>query len=433
KGSGGDMATIDAAGFSAVRLRRLRRLRERTALADGDMVRIKRENLLDPLAPDPSVEILLHAFLPHKFIDHTHASAVLSLVDQPNGELISAEVYNGRVGIVPYLMPGFALASKAAAVYEAKPKVEGLVLLKHGIVTFGGSAREAYERMIAMVALAEEYLARNRKSVFVSGQLPQKVAAPSEVAPILRGLCALKDERVDGAWRRLILEFGTSPAVLNYVNGAQLGRDGRAGVVPPDHTIRTKNWPLIVAAPEDGKLLEFKRATQKAVTAFIEDYKTYFARHNARVGATKAMLDPLPRVALVPGLGLYGLGPSKRDARIAADLAEAAIETITDAEAIGRLESIGEAEMFDMEYWPLEQAKLGKSAAAPLAGQIAAVTGAAGAIGVATAKAFADAGAEVALLDLDESAVQARAKTISAAALGLKCDVTSAGSVRAAF
>src|SRR5262245_55273342 len=133
KGSGGDMATIDAAGFSAVRLRRLRRLRERTALADGDMVRIKRENLLDPLAPDPSVEILLHAFLPHKFIDHTHASAVLSLVDQPNGELISAEVYNGRVSIVPYLMPGFALASKAAAVYEAKPKVEGLVLLKHGI------------------------------------------------------------------------------------------------------------------------------------------------------------------------------------------------------------------------------------------------------------------------------------------------------------
>src|SRR5712691_1266431 len=132
KGSGGDMAAIEPAGFPAVRLKRLRKLRERTALADGDMVRIKRENLLDPLAPDPSVEILLHAFLPHKFIDHTHASAVLSLVDQPDGELICTEVYDGRVGIVPYLMPGFALATKAADIFEANPRVEGLILHKHG-------------------------------------------------------------------------------------------------------------------------------------------------------------------------------------------------------------------------------------------------------------------------------------------------------------
>src|SRR6266567_1575644 len=168
KGSGGDMASIEPAGFPAVRLKRLRKLRERTALADGDMVRIKRENLLDPLAPDPSVEILLHAFLPHKFIDHTHASAVLSLVDQRDGELICSEVYDGRVGIVPYLMPGFALATKAAEVYETKPKVEGLILHKHGIVTFGGTAREAYERMIALVTLAEERVARNRKAVFVT-------------------------------------------------------------------------------------------------------------------------------------------------------------------------------------------------------------------------------------------------------------------------
>jgi rhamnose utilization protein RhaD (predicted bifunctional aldolase and dehydrogenase)/NAD(P)-dependent dehydrogenase (short-subunit alcohol dehydrogenase family) len=433
KGSGGDMATIEAAGFPAVRLKRMRKLRERTALADGDMVRIKRENLLDPLSPDPSVEFLLHAFLPHKFIDHTHSSAVLSLVDQPDGELICTEVYNGRVGIVPYLMPGFALATKAAQVFETRPKVEGLILHKHGIVTFGGTAREAYERMIALVSLAEERVTRNRKSVFVTAQLPQQVATPSEVAPILRGAASLKDERIDGAWRRLILEFRASPAVLNYVNGDELARYSQAGVVTPDHTIRTKNRPLVVAAPEDGKLLEFKRAVQKAVAAFIEDYKNYFTRQNARVGQTKTMLDPLPRVALVPGLGLYGLGPTKRDARIAADLAEAAIETITDAEAIGRFESITEAEMFDMEYWPLEQAKLGKTAASPLTGQIAVVTGAAGAIGVATAKAFADAGAEVALLDLDESAVAARARTIGAAALGLKCDVTSAASVRAAF
>ena len=175
-------------------------------------------------------------------------------------------------------------------------------------------------------------------------------------------------------------------------------------MVTPDHTIRTKNWPLVVAAPENGKTDDFKAAARAAVKAFVERYRGYFARQNARVGGIKTALDPMPRVALVPGLGLFGLGRSKKDAKIAADLAECAVGIITDAEAIGRFESISEAEMFDMEYWSLEQAKLGKIAEKPLAGQIAVVTGAGGTIGAATAKAFAAAGAEVALLDLDERA-----------------------------
>jgi NAD(P)-dependent dehydrogenase (short-subunit alcohol dehydrogenase family) len=169
------------------------------------------------------------------------------------------------------------------------------------------------------------------------------------------------------------------------------------------------------------------------VAAFIERYKAYFTDNNARVGGTKTMLDPLPRVTLVPGLGLFGLGRSKKDARIAADLAETAVQAITDAEAIGRFESISEADMFDMEYWSLEQAKLGAAKELPLAGQVAVITGAGGVIGAATATAFAKAGAEVALLDLDEAAAQARAKAISGSALALKCDVTSASSVRTAF
>ena len=170
-----------------------------------------------------------------------------------------------------------------------------------------------------------------------------------------------------------------------------------------------------------------------AVLTFVERYKDYFTRHNARVGSIKRMLDPLPRVALLPGLGLFGMGRTKKDARIAADIAEAAIATITDAEAIGQFESIPEADMFDMEYWSLEQAKLGTAEEKPLAGQVAVITGAAGVIGTATAKAFAAAGAEVALLDLDEAAAQAKAKSISATALAVRCDVTDAASVRAAF
>jgi rhamnose utilization protein RhaD (predicted bifunctional aldolase and dehydrogenase)/NAD(P)-dependent dehydrogenase (short-subunit alcohol dehydrogenase family) len=433
KGSGSDMAAIEPKGLPAVRLERLRKLRSSAALTDEDMVRVQRENLIDPSAPNPSVETLLHAFLPHKFVDHTHANAILSLVDQPDGEAICGQVYDGRMSVVPYVMPGFALAKLAADVYEGKPAVEGLILHKHGIFTFGESAREAYERMIALVTLAEERLRKNGKSVFATAQLPQAIAPISAVAPILRGAASLADETIEGAWRRLILEFRSGPAILNFVNGADVHRYSQAGLITPDHTIRTKNWPLVVTAPENGKADEFKLAARAAVKAFIAHYQDYFARQNARVGGAKKPLDPLPRVVLVPGLGLFGLGRSKKDARIAADLAECTVETITDAEAIGRFESISEAEMFDMEYWSLEQAKLGAAKELPLAGQIAVVTGAAGTIGAATAKAFAAAGAEVALLDLDESAAKGKAEAIGGAALAVKCDVTDAASVQAAF
>jgi rhamnose utilization protein RhaD (predicted bifunctional aldolase and dehydrogenase)/NAD(P)-dependent dehydrogenase (short-subunit alcohol dehydrogenase family) len=433
KGSGWDMATIEPAGLPAVRLEPLRRLRTKNALADEEMVRIQRANLLDPNAPNPSVETLLHAFLPHKFVDHTHSTAALSLVDQPNGAELAAEVYDGRMGIVPYLMPGFGLARVAAEIFQAAPKAVGLILLKHGIFTFGASAREAYERMIEMVTLAEDRLQRGRKKVFPSISLPPRVAAYFEIAPIVRGACSLKDAKTEGAWRRLILEFRSNAAIQNFVNGAEVARYSQAGVVTPDHTIRTKNRPLVLPAPPDGGLGEFKKAAAGAVRAFIEHYQAYFDRNNARYKGAKRMLDPLPRVALIPGLGMIGLGRSKKEARVAADLAAAAIETITDAEAIGRFESIAEAEMFDCEYWSLEQAKLGKQPEKPLAGQIAAITGAGGTIGGATARAFTEAGAEVALLDIDEAAAREVAGKIGGPALAVSCDVTDPASVRAAF
>src|ERR1043166_775915 len=415
KGSGWDMGSIEPAGLPAVRLAPLRKLRALPALSDDDMVRVQRANLIDPMAPNPPAETLLHAFVPAKFVDHTHSTAVLSLVDQANGPELCAEVYDGRLGIVPYLMPGFALAKKSAEVFGAAPAVEGLILLKHGIFTFGENAREAYERMIEMVSLAEARLTRGRKSVFAPIRLPQRSAPYADVAPIVRGACSLKDAKVEGAWRRLVLERRASPAVLDFVTGAEVARYSQSGVVTPDHTIRTKNWPLVLPAPEDGKLDAFKAATTAAAQAFAAAYRAYFERNNARCGGTKRMLDPLPRVVLVPGLGLIGLGRSKKDARIAADLAEAAVETITDAEAIGRFESIAEADMFDVEYWSLEQAKLGKEPEKPLAGQVAVITGAAGAIGSASARAFAASGAEVALLDIDAAAAQTRARELGAA------------------
>jgi rhamnose utilization protein RhaD (predicted bifunctional aldolase and dehydrogenase)/NAD(P)-dependent dehydrogenase (short-subunit alcohol dehydrogenase family) len=433
KGSGWDMATIEPAGLPALRLAPLVTLRWREALSDVEMVRIQRASLIDPTAPNPSVETLLHAFLPHAFVDHTHASAVLSLVDQPDGEEICGEVYDGRMGFVPYLKPGFALAKKAAEVYEARPDVEGLILGKHGIFTFGADARESYERMIEMVTLAQARLTRRRNAVFVARPLPERVAPYRDVAPILRGACSRKDPSVEGAWHRLVFDVRTSAAILNFVNGADVMRYGRAGVVTSDHLIRTKNWPLIVPPPEDGKLADFARDVEERARAFVVDYQDYFERNNARCAVPKQPIDPLPRVILVPGLGLIGLGPTKKDARIAADIAESAIKTITDAEAIGAFESISEWDAFECEYWPLQQAKLAHGEARPLAGQIAVVTGGAGAIGRATARTFAAAGAEVALLDLDEKAAIREAAEIGSDALGVRCDVTDPHSVRAAF
>jgi len=433
KGSGADMAAIEPAGLPAVRLAELRMLLERDAMSDEDMVRAQRANLLDPMAPNPSVETLLHAFIPHRFVDHTHATAVLSLIDQPDGEARAADLYDGRMGIVPYIMPGFGLAKEAARAFAAAPGAIGLILHKHGIFTFADTAREAYERMIEMVSLAEAALQRGRRAVFATAQLPQAAMPLAAVAPIVRGACSLRHERTEGAFRRLILEFRTGDAILNFVNGAEVARYATSGVVTPDHTIRTKNWPLVLAAPERGREADFTQGAKAAVAAFIAHYRHYFERNNARCGGTKTMLDPLPRVALVPGLGLFGLGRSRKEAAIAADLAEAAVSTITDAEAIGRFESIPEADMFDCEYWSLEQAKLGGAKELPLAGQVAVVTGAAGAIGTATAKAFAAAGAEVALLDVDAAAAGAAATAVVGAAFAVACDVTDLASVRAAF
>jgi len=428
KGSGWDMGNIEPPGLPAVRLAPIRKLRDRDALSDEDMVRFQRANLVDPGSPNPSVETLLHAFLPHKFVDHTHAIAVLSLADQPDAAERIADLYGPRIGIVPYIMPGFLLAKKAAEIYEADPAVEGLVLLKHGVFSFGGTAREAYDRMIDIVSRAEDQLAHGRKSVFAAAKLPSSLASVAEAAPILRGACALPDPNIAGLWKRFVLDFRHGPAVLDFVNGAELSRYGMAGVATPDHTIRTKNYPLIVPPPEPGRLGDFTAAARAAVERFIADYHAYFARHNK---GDKRELDPAPRVILVPGLGLFGLGRSAKDAAVAADLAESWVATVTGAEAVGRFQSISEAEMFDIEYWSLEQAKLGGAAEKPLAGQVALVTGGAGTIGSATARALRGAGAEIALLDRADTDVEASAKKLGG--FGIAADVTQAEAVRAAF
>ena len=381
KGSGWDMGAIEPAGLPAVKLEPLRKLRALEQLADEDMVNFQRLNLLDAGAPNPSVETLLHAFLPHTFVDHTHAAAVLSLVDQPNGEELAAEVCGGSMGFVPYVIPGFGLAKRAAEVFERKSDVEGLILAKHGIFTFGADAREAYERMIAQVSRAEARLAKGRRNVFAAAALPKGLETAAEVAPIIRGAVAVKPAAVGAEPRRVILDFRAGPEVASYVNGADLADYAQRGVVTPDHVIRTKNFPLIVPAPEAGKLDDFAEAVRAAVADYAARYHAMFARQNARVGNSKTRLDAMPRVVLVPGVGLFGIGSTAKDAAIAGDLAENTVRVVTDAEAIGRYEPLGEADLFDVEYWSLEQAKLKGAVTKPFTGQVAVVTGAGGGIG----------------------------------------------------
>jgi len=432
KGSGWDMGDIEPPGLPAVKLAPLRRLRALDKLSDEDMVNFQRINLLDSSAPNPSVETLLHAFLPHNFVDHTHSTAVLALTDQPEGEAIARETFGDRMAYVPYTIPGFALAKSVAEIYDKNRGVKGLILLRHGIFTFAEDARIAYELMIEMVTLAEERIARGRKTI-QPAKLPKELASYAQIAPMLRGAVALDNNRKDGAARRQILCFRTNEKILNYVNGAELSRYSQIGVVTPDHTIRTKNWPLLVPAPEKSALDVWAAWVRKAVDTFVVHYHDYFARNNARVNGMKKELDPLPRVVLVPGVGLVGLGASAKDAAIAADIAENTVDVITAAEGVSSYESIPEADQFDVEYWSLEQAKLGKAAEKPLARQVAVITGGGSGIGAATAKAFAKQGAEVAVLDRDENAAKGVAKQIGGHALALACDVTDAEQVRHAL
>ncbi|MFN3399989.1 MAG: class II aldolase, partial [Ferrovibrio sp.] len=375
KGSGWDMAVIEPPGLPAVRLQPLQELIALKQLTDEDMVNIQRCNLLDSSSPNPSVETLFHAFLPHKFIDHTHASAVLAITDQPDGAAICEKLYGKRVALVDYEMPGFGLAKKAAAAFKANPQAQGLILLKHGIFTFAETAKEAYDLMIEFVSKAERHLAKGKKTVFTPGKaLPKKLAAAEDVLPILRGLLSIpKDD--DGAVTRWVFNLRDSAEIQAFARGKDVMRYSQAGTVTPDHVIRTKPWPLVLPAAEAGKLDVFKAQAQKAVEAYIKKYTAYFERHNARAQPKKIMLDPMPRALLIPGLGLVGVGKTRKDAVIAGDVAQMAVSIITQAEAIGRFTSIKERDIFDVEYWSLEQAKLGKGGEKPLSRQVVVVTG----------------------------------------------------------
>jgi rhamnose utilization protein RhaD (predicted bifunctional aldolase and dehydrogenase)/NAD(P)-dependent dehydrogenase (short-subunit alcohol dehydrogenase family) len=416
KGSGWDLGAIEPAGHPAVRLSTLAALRRLDALSDEDMVNAARTRLLDASAPNPSVEALLHAFLPHKFIDHSHADAILALVDQPKAKAIAAEVFGDTLAIVDYVMPGFALSKLAAEAYEAHPKCEGLLLLQHGLFTFGATARESYERHIAAVTKAEDY-ARGKRTT-VSGPL-RPDARWAALAPALRGRLG----------KRFVLHRRLSVEIRRFVDAPELSSVSQRGPATPDHVIRTKQKPIVLDPQQAGD--DWPGYVEREIAAYRERYAAYFTAQVEAKRVQRTQLDPHPRVVLIPGVGLVTAGADRKAAEIAADIYEHTIDIISDAEAVGRYQALTDDHIFDMEYWSLEQAKLGASKPKPLEGHVVYVTGAGSGIGAATARTFAAAGAQLYLVDRDIEAVASVAEEIGAAYEGL--DVRSREAIEASI
>lgn len=409
KGSGWDLATIQAQGFSPTRLAPLVELSTLESLSDVQMANELRVAMIDAAAPSPSVEAILHAIIPYKFVDHTHADAVIALTNTPNGRERVEEVFGGEVLIVPYVMPGFKLVRLCAGLFpQLTDSTQGMILLKHGAFTFGQTARESYERMIALVSKAEAYL--TRKVVPVA--LPP---AKADSAELRAELAAFRGQVSRVAGFPMLMATHHDPQAVAFVSRDDLETAAARGPLTPDHSIRTKRLPQI----------------GRDVAVYADDYRAYFEANAVRASAPLTMLDPAPRVVLDREWGMVTLGRSARDTGIVEDIYRHTMTVIEQAQALGGYEALPAADIFDVEYWDLEQAKLragGKPA--PLQGEIALVTGAASGIGKACAEALLGRGAAVVALDINPS-VETMLKRPDF--LGIRCDVSDEAQLTAAL
>ncbi|HEX5052012.1 MAG TPA: bifunctional aldolase/short-chain dehydrogenase [Planctomycetota bacterium] len=402
KGSGSDLQSVEPAGLPAVRLAPLRELRQLDRLDDEAMVNAVRGALLDCRSPNPSVEALLHAFLPHTFVDHTHADAILVLTDQPDPAAHVHAAFGDDVVLLPWIMPGFPLAKAVAQAYERAPHCRGIVLAKHGLFTFGDEARQSYERTIELVDRAEHHVSRRigGKPAMMCGEPAPLPAAERrrvmiEALPGLRGALAIAADSPWGpVWRRVTAEARLGDPVASFAAHGAARALCETGPITPDHVIRTKGHYLFLSRDEAVNA----DLCRRAVANYAAVYHRYF---ESCVPAGTRMVDPTPVVAVIEGTGLVALHASRRAARIAADIAEHTLWVKAKAHALDRFVPLSDRELAEMEYWPLERNKLGAAVEPLLAGQVALVTGAAGAIGCGITEALLQNGACVFATDVD--------------------------------
>ena len=410
KGSGWDLETIEPAGFAPVQLDYVQRLAQLDALSDTQMVNQLATHMLRSSAPAPSVETILHASLPYKFVDHTHADAVLAVTDAPDGEKRIRELYGDAVVIIPYVMPGFDLARLCAKEYprQAGANTIGMVLMNHGIFSFGDNARQSYERMIALVGRAEDYLKTQG-----AWDIPLRAVRPARIDMLQQA--QLRHKLSSAAGAPMIMATHADAETLAFARRADLGELSQQGPITPDHIIRTKRVPLLGTD----------------VDAYARDYKTYFDAHAPQAKEPKTMLDPAPRMVLDPEFGLAAVGRSAKDAAIVAELYRHSMQVMQRSQALGGYCALPQRDLFEVEYWDLEQAKLRKSGAPPLfAGEIALVTGAASGIGKACVAALLARGAAVVGLDIDPAIETIYQRKDF---LGLRCDLTDETAIKSAL
>lgn len=381
KGSGSDMKSIVASEYPGVRLDYIAPLSGRDSMSDEEMVEFLARCLLDPGSKRPSIETLLHGFLPAAAVLHTHADAILAVTNTRGREAAVRECFGDGVVTIPYLRPGFALSRQVASALAAHPGAEAVVLMNHGLITWGETPREAYRKHIALVTRAENF----------AGLRVTSARDPKDREPRTedRGLVQTLAPKLRGLLGRVILEFDDSPEVLAFLSRNDLQDVASRGAATPDHLLYTKRFPMILAGPEDDP--------NAALQQYQQDYETYFREHAA---AGDTMLDARPRVVLVPGAGMWTAGKDARGARIVRDIYRHTIGIITAAESRGGFQTLSDRDAFEAEYWPLELYKLTlRPKDRDLAGQVALITGAAGAIGSVIAKRFAEEGAHVVLTD----------------------------------
>jgi rhamnulose-1-phosphate aldolase/alcohol dehydrogenase len=433
KGSGSDLKSIQGRDFPGVKMDDILALLDREEMGDQEMVSYLAHGLMEPGGPRPSIETLLHGFLPAPAVVHTHADAIVSLTNNDRARETLASVYGQEVIALAYRRPGFRISRDVADAIAARPEAKALVLERHGTITWGATARQAYEATIELISRAEEAIAARRagRRVFGAARVSaldpadRRVAAVS-VAPGLRGQL--------GRQRRVILTFDGDPKVVEFASSAAAPEVAQVGPATPDHTIFTKRVACLTGAADGPAGLS--RAIEESVGRYAEEYARYFEAHRFP-GAE--LLDPWPRVVLVPGLGMFTAGKDRRTAGIVSDMYHHTIDVMGNALAFGNYVSLTPRDAFDVEYWPLELYKLTLAPSErELARRIALVTGGAGGIGRAVARRLAAEGAHVVVADLDEGGARKVAGEIAAAAgggraLGLGMDVTSETSVRAAF
>ena len=424
KGSGWDMAEIEPEGLPAVKLDPLLALKNKKHLSDEDMVSYQKRNLINIKSPNPSVETFLHAFLPFKYVDHTHADAILNVTNRPGSLNFCKKIFGNKVSIVPYVMPGFMLSKKVSEIYSKNPNINCLILMNHGIFTFSDDAKKAYTLMIKYVSQAERAIKKLKiKKIKQIKNFSTKFNA-HEIAPIIRGLSSNNENQ------KFIVNYRLNKHLKYFMNGKNIRSYSSKGTATPDHVIRVKPFPLIITPKKNSSINDFKFLAKKAFENYRKKYINYFNTNKKKVSGKKVMLDTSPRVVFVQNIGMFSIGKDLKSAKIAGDLTDTNAKVIASVEETSSYKFISEKDLFDVEYWSLEQAKIKKQKKL-LEGNVVVITGSAGGIGFKTYKLFKSYGAEVVLLDYNLERIKDLQSKVND--LCIHCDVRNRKSVKKAF